>query len=198
MKKVTIDTNCIIDLEEDRESAECVRSLIKINDEGKIKLRVVAISASERMPNGTYASTFGEFKDKLERVGLSDVEILKPIHYWGIVFWGQSVWADDEMVRFEKRIHKILFREIEFKYEDYCTTLRLVSNQDSQAYHRWRNAKCDVQCLWAHIFNKGDIFVTNDRNFHKHTKKDALITLGAGEILTPKETVLYIKKNIRT
>jgi len=48
---------------------------------GRIKLRVVAISASERKQDGTYASDFNEFKEKLGIVGLGDVEILYPLLY---------------------------------------------------------------------------------------------------------------------
>jgi hypothetical protein len=46
----------------------------------------------------------------------------------------------------------------------------------------WRNQKCDVLALWSHIHNARDVFVTNDREFHKTPRKRALIALGAGRI----------------
>ena len=39
-KNVTIDTNCIIDLEEERVNAKYVRTLIKMHKERKISLSV--------------------------------------------------------------------------------------------------------------------------------------------------------------
>jgi hypothetical protein len=46
-----------------------------------------------------------------------------------------------------------------------------------------------VLTLWSHIRYNGDIFVTNDSNFHKQTKKPRLVELGCGKILTPSEAV---------
>ena len=50
---VTLDTNCIIALEENRPTAPFLRHLISLHDAKTISLRVVAISASERKPDGT-------------------------------------------------------------------------------------------------------------------------------------------------
>jgi pyruvate/2-oxoglutarate dehydrogenase complex dihydrolipoamide dehydrogenase (E3) component len=46
----------------------------------------------------------------------------------------------------------------------------------------WRNHKCDVLALWSHIHDARDVFVTNDEEFHKMTKKAALLALGSGRI----------------
>ena len=185
--KVTIDTNCIIDLEEERDSAQHIRLLMRYHAEGSVQLQVVAIGASERKPDGTYASNFSEFVEKLTAVGLGSVGILKPMGYWGVSFWGQGLWTNDEMVEFERKIHEVLFPEVEFKYEDYCRTRGIETDPNERIDPRWRNAKCDVLALWSHIHHGGGIFVTSDLNFHKQSKKPALITLGAGSILTPRE-----------
>ncbi|MFC1551014.1 hypothetical protein ACFL6P_00475 [Candidatus Latescibacterota bacterium] len=192
MKKITIDTNCIIDLEEERESEKYVRSLIKMHGERKISLRVVSIGASERKIEGSYVANFREFKDKLEKVGLDKVEILRPIGYYGISFWGQGLWANEKMIELEEKIHKILFPGYEFKCKEYFESLDAEYSHDSPLYHKWRNAKCDVLSLWAHIHFHGDVFVTSDKNFHKQSKKSDLINLGAGAILTPEETIFFL------
>lgn len=194
MKNITIDTNCIIDLEEERQSVKYIRSLIKMHKEDRIKLMVVAISASERKQDRTYASSFGEFTKKLEKIGLGDVEILKPMCYLGICFFGKSLFSCEEMEQSEEKIHSVLFPKIEFKYEDFCLARGLEINRKFPN-PKWLNAKCDVQCMWSHIHYQGDIFVTNDKNFHKKTKKAALISLGAGDILIPKEVVFYLENN---
>ncbi len=61
----------------------------------------------------------------------------------------------------------------------------------------WRRDKCDVLSLWCHIWYQGDVFVTADKNFHKATKKPALIKLGAKSILRPCETVEFLKVRLR-
>jgi len=81
MTNVTLDTNCIIDLEENTPAALYIWKLVHRFESRKINLRVVATSASERKPDGTYASNFAEFKEKIAALGLKGVDILKPIAY---------------------------------------------------------------------------------------------------------------------
>jgi len=185
---VTLDTNCIIDLEEGREATPYIQALIHMHEDQKINLRVVAISASERKPNGKYASNFIEFQKKIAAVGLGHVEILKPIARFDITFFDWCVFADDKMVNLERKIQEILFTKIDFVYKDFCNKRGLDPN-NREVDQRWLNAKCDVLTLWSHIHYGSGIFVTTDSNFHKKTKKPALIALGAGEILKPKDAI---------
>jgi hypothetical protein len=185
---VTLDTNCIIDLEEERDTAPDIQALIHMHDQQRINLRVVAISASERKPDGKYASNFTEFKEKIAAVGLGYVDILKPIGYYDITFWDWCLYAGAEMEELERKIHEILFPNIEFNYKEFCRKRSLASN-GKEIDHHWQNAKCDVLALWSHIHYGSGNFVTTDKNFHKKTKRTALITLGAGDILKPKQAV---------
>jgi len=93
---VTLDTNCLIDIEEDRENAIYLRQLIKWH-RNKINLRVVGISASERQPNGRIAKTFNEFRQKLKKIGLEDIEILKPMGYISICYLDWAIISDEKM-----------------------------------------------------------------------------------------------------
>lgn len=181
--------NCIIDLEKGKVTAPSVKKMIQLHKDRKITLRVVAISASERKPDGTYASSFNEFKERITRLGMMDVEILKPILYWGIAFWDYCVWGGGWLSELERKIQEILFPEIEMEYKEYCPNL---NNKEKR--RKWVNAKCDVLALWSHIWNDGGIFVTNDTNFHKKTKKPRLIALGAGEILRPAKALERINQ----
>ena len=189
MKQVTIDTNCLIDLEEKRSAANAVRALHKMHQQGAIRLRVVAVSASERRPDGEYAKNFNEFQAKLASIGFDDVEILKPILYWGISFWGYAVWSGPGLIELEKRVHTVLFPQIEFGFAEYCSARGVEAELASAECAKWRNAKCDVLIMWAHIHYGGDVFVSRDSNFFKSSKKPALEKLGANAILMPSVAV---------
>lgn len=187
---VTLDTNCIIDLEEDRPPAAALHDLISRHEQGVICLRVAGISASERQPGGHYAPNFGLFRQKLANVGLDGVEILKPIGYWGMTHYEWCLWTNDNLVELERQIHSILFPKIEFAYTDNCASRHVMDT--NQVDRKWRNAKCDVLAMWCHIYYEGHIFVTSDPNFWKPKKKVALQMLGAGNIAPPNEALRIV------
>jgi hypothetical protein len=193
MVNVTLDMNCIIDLENRKGAATDVESLIKIHENGQIRLRVVAISASEEKPDGTYASNFSEFKNRIAAIGLGSTEVLKPLGYFDITYVDWCVVADKNgpMTNLERKIHETLFPEIQFLYREFCRKNGIDINS-RPIDHRWRNPKCDVLSLWSHIYYGSGIFVTMDTNFHKPMKKRALIALGAGQILKPEDAVMQV------
>jgi len=49
--------------------------------------------------------------------------------------------------------------------------------------------KCDVLALWSHVWFKGDIFITTDKDLRKKSVKPRPIELSAGKILRPDEAV---------
>lgn len=49
---------------------------------------------------------------------------------------------------------------------------------------RRRNHTCDIDGMVAHIRNRFDVFVTEDADFLD--RRDALVALGAGDVLTPE------------
>jgi hypothetical protein len=196
MMKVTLDTNSIVDLEQNNEWAPYIRELVQMHKDRKIHLRIVAMSASERKPNRTYSRNFDEFKKRINRIGLSDAEILKPICYWDVSFWDCCVWSDETTSKLEKDIHRVLFPTIEFEYAKYCKSQGL-NEKNTDAYKKWLNAKCDVLILWSHIWYKGDFFVTRDKRFFRKTKKLVLARLGAKEILCPDEAVFKLRQQTR-
>ena len=198
---MTLDTNCIIDLEENSPAAPFVRELVTLHDAQKINLRVVAASGSEKKSDWTYATNFAEFEQKVAAVGLAHIEILRSIHYWGVSFWDWCLWSDEKMKDEERKLHGILFPEtnekkeirIAFEYSDYCKVKKIAPNAPS-IDPVWRNAKCDVLIMWSHIRFDGDLFVTSDGNFHKVDKKKQLIDKeGAGDILKPQEAAALLR-----
>ncbi len=127
---VTLDTNCIIALEENRPEAPFIRQLISFHEAKKINLRVVAISASERKRDGTYAANFSEFKRKIAAVGLGHVEILRPIAYLGMAFVDWCYPGGGEATVLDRKIHEALFPDIEFDYREYCKRLGIDPTND--------------------------------------------------------------------
>jgi hypothetical protein len=184
MQTFTLDTNCLISIDEGRAEAQWVRMLADAHASGEAHVAIVAISASEKQHSGSYLESFSGFQDRLVTLDLSHLELLRPMFYWDVTYWDWCIWADPDMEAEERKIHEILFPNIEFIWEDNCAARGLVLN-DQILLQRWRNAKCDVQALWSHIFYKRDVFVTADRNFHIHSKKQILIALGAKQIETP-------------
>jgi hypothetical protein len=191
MLNVTLDNNCIIDLEQNRPAASDIKRLIQMHMKGKINLRVVAISASERKPDDTYVSQFDEFKERIAAVGLGDVEILPTIAYTGLAFVGYCLVGGGVLTELERKVQRILFPTIELAYADFCKK-RGLDLDNKKAWGKWVNAKCDVLTLWSHIWHHGDIFVTGDKDFHKETAKPRLIALDSGKILRPVEAIGFL------
>jgi hypothetical protein len=173
MLKFTLDTNCIIDIDAERCNAPAVRKLADAHAAGKAHVAVVAITASEKQPDGRFLSKSEVFHDRLSALNLGHLPTIQPMAYWGVTFWNESVWAGPEEQKLASKIESILFPE---------NTVHEV---------KARNRLCDVQVIWAHIWHKRDVFVTSDEVFHKSKQPD-LIRLGAGRIMRPHEAAALL------
>jgi hypothetical protein len=182
----TLDTNCLIAVADRRPEAEPVIKLAEAHAAQAASVALVAISASERQKDGRSLSSFSDFKTRTSELGLGHLEVLKPIAYFDLTFFDWCVFSDEAIRAEEQSIHSILFPNIPFFWKDYCASLGLDENQPG-LHQRWRNAKCDVLAFWSHLKNRRDIFVTSDQNFHKQTKKSALLTMGGGRIEFPRD-----------
>lgn len=98
MINVTLDTNCITDLEECRGAAPDIRALISMHEEQKINLRVGAFSASEGKLGGKPDSDFAELQQKIAKVGLGHIEVMKPpIGRLGMIFLDWFLLGDKQI-----------------------------------------------------------------------------------------------------
>jgi len=185
MRKVTLDTNCLYELESN-EATPALRRIVDLVRGGKIAIQIPAIAASERQPGGGQLDDFGRFRERISRAGLESAVLLRPLGYVGLSYVGWALTIGPDLEQEERHIHNILFPKIAFRATDHCT------REDADGRKRWRNAKCDVQAVWCHIHHGGDIFVTRDQNFLKQSKKSALEKLGAGIIANPEEAVNLI------
>ena len=196
--KLTLDTNCLIDLELNEGAAAELRQLLALHDTELVALAVPGIGASERLPTGTYAPTFEQFHRRLRSLSAREIEILKPLAYYDITYWDWCVYAGDDLLILEEKIHRILFPRNDFalKPESARTGLGPDGSTASWAQElvKWRNRKCDTLGMWCHIHYQADGFVTRDGNFHKRSKKPQLIKLGAKLILSPEEAIALVRQ----
>jgi len=189
--RFTLDTNCIIDVEDGRPSRPHVQQLVAVCRERGFPVGVSAIGASERKRNGGYAKTFSEFQEKLKAVGLDSLELLLPPAYADVSYCDYCV-CGDENDPLERQIHAVLFPGIPFLWSDCASSQR---GPDDVLFRKWKNAKCDVLALWCHITHRGDVFVTSDLNFHAQTKHDRLQSLGGGAIAMPIDALAVAKRS---
>jgi len=194
--RATIDMNCVIDLELHQGAETHLRELIRLHDRGQITICVPAIQASERLLNGSYAPSFSEFQRRVSRLSSREFKLLRPLGYVGITYVGWCMIAGEESTLLEERIHKVLFPGKESKWQAHAELCGLDPERAPKRQHgewvKWRNRKSDTLAMWCHIHYQCDCFVTRDRNFHKKTKKPALVGLGARSILSPKDAVRFV------
>ena len=181
MMNVTFDTNCIIALEENESTADDLRRIVRSAVEQKLRLRVVAISASERSRrDATSSGEFsGDFQLKIANAGLEGVvEILIAPAIWDMSYWNESMCITEADDANAKQIQRILHpNEPLYPNEPF---------EPSSEHGRRVNRAIDTWALWTHLHNGGGAFVTSDGNFHKQDKKPRLEQLGTS-ILRPHE-----------
>jgi hypothetical protein len=192
--KITLDTNCLVDLELREGAYIDLRKIISSYNLGNIEVSVPGIGASERLKGGSFAKSFTVFQERLRRISPKELGILKPLAYWDISYWDWSILGGEDNHDLERKIHNILFPEHQFIWSDQAKLLSLDPNSAASENHKefikWRNRKCDVLGLWCHIFYANDILVTRDKDFHKKSKRPLLINLGAKSICCPSEVPL--------
>jgi hypothetical protein len=174
MGKVVLDTNCIIDLEENRPDARSLRSLIAAWKSNRLDLAVVAVSASENQPSGIASNSFDVFETKLKNAGLAGVQELMPLAKWDVFYWDHALWSSPDMEALESKIRAVLFPAI--------PTAPSTSIDKNST---WRNQMCDVLVAWSCIHHNWPCLVTRDKNFHNH--RIELAALGLEKILYPSD-----------
>lgn len=189
--KFTLDNNCLVAVANDEPAATAIKTLAQAHATGKAEVAMLGISASERQAGGRYLQDIGEFQAKLISIGLDHLTIYKPTGIWGITFWDWCIAASPESMALERKIHDVMFSPSEFEWQIVASAAgEAIEAQNGPAYRKWRNRRCDVQGMLAHILNGGDVFVSNDNHFLR--KRRLLRALGAGEILQPSTAAALI------
>lgn len=185
MLTFTLDTNCVIALDEGRPEANAISAVADAHAAGTANVGLVAISASEGQRDGEPLENFALFQKRIVSLGLAHLEFLKPMCYWDVTFWDASLWVEPDMLELETTIQDILFPNIPVSWPEYCRGLGLDPKTNTND-RKWKNAKCDVQAFWCHSFRRRDVFVTTDGNFHAVSRKARLIALTNGRIELPE------------
>ncbi|MEM9578948.1 MAG: hypothetical protein AAF999_18300 [Pseudomonadota bacterium] len=192
MKKLTLDTNCILEIDEDRPQSDAVKAIIEAHNEGLVEAALVASSGSEKSHKGLFPESFDEFDLRRTQLGFSNMNLLFPIAYHDIGFCDHCLMADVKMLDLEEEIFRILFPNAQFTWVETAKTYGIEkTNQSSKAYIKWRNQLLDAQMFWAHVWNKRDVFVTSDKNFGRKLKKSRF---GAEQVKTPSEFVYLLRQ----
>jgi hypothetical protein len=167
MLKFTLDTNCLIDIDEDRPAAQFVKRLLNTASEGLIDVAMVASSASERQQNGEFLENMEIFKARVERLGFGHLLLLPPpLARWGINFWGNGLYGGVKSKARETLIYKTMFPNAPKEWADYAAAKNAdPKDTTSNAYFRWRNQILDAQAFRAHEHHGRDVFVTSDGRF---------------------------------
>ena len=183
MPNLTIDHNILIALEtkDDQGGYAFADNIRRLANEGRVTVSIPAIMASENPKKGTKAiSNFSEFKARLGSLGLEDCQIIAPMFYWGVGFWGSATWATAEMKELEEGIHGVL-----------VPSGIPLENPGNAQDKKWRNWKCDVQTVWAHAWHKTDCLVTRDERMIRRASR--LETYGAKVIGVPEAELMLGK-----
>jgi len=91
MSSFTLDTNYLIDVDENRPAQGDILTLIEEARRGEADIAMLASSACERQAGGAHLSRFADFQRRLIAVGLGDIALLRPIARHGFSFHGFAV-----------------------------------------------------------------------------------------------------------
>lgn len=185
MLRVTIDTNCLIDIDEKRPNAKFILELYQRHLRGELELAIVGIAASENQQGGERLTNIQSFLDRLNALNVGKLLILKPPGIWDVTFWDWFIYGSDENTKLQENIHYILFPNYPFGYPEFCAMSGIDPTLPVDS--KWLNRRCDVCTLATHIITGRDVFIANDKNFSKPSKVQALIALGAKKILKPDQ-----------
>ena len=187
MIKFTFDTNCLIDLDEKRPEAEFLWRIIDASTSGTVKAAFVAVSASERQPGDCFLETYGDFTQRLERLGVDDLPQIPGMAYTERSYIGHALLPSDEQLKREQQLHEALFPNIAFDSSDHVALALKRGETEEKARKKWCNAWCDRQMIWSHEYHGRDVFVTGDGNFSK--KLSGRAGFEHLRIMKPKEAV---------
>ncbi len=190
MLKFTLDTNCLIDVEEDRPAAIHVKQLLAAAREGVIDVAMVASSASERQKDNSFLTHFEHFEHRRRMLGFDHLPMIHSLLRWDMGFWDTGLWASQNCEERENLIYQVLFPNSPIEWSDYAAKQAVqIEDINSRVYWRWRNQILDAQAYWAHDFNKRDVFVTSDKRFRKIEESPHF---SKARILEPYEAVSLV------
>lgn len=194
--KLTLDWNCVIEVEENRPQASYVRDLINSHRNGEFEVALLAASASENTKSKLFPGNALVFKKRVAQLGWDDLRLVPMPGIYGLSYWDCcfNVGDNDAFERDMGALWKIIAPKVSREPSDHLAAGKALDDNliQSEALSKWRNTWCDVISAYSHIYAARDIFVTNNtRDFQKNAKE--LASLGMKHITSPAETQLRIE-----
>lgn len=189
--KLTLDWNCVIEVEEGRAQASYVSDLVESHRNGEIEVALLAASASENTKSKLFPGNAQIFQRRVAQLGWNDLPLVQMPGVFGLSYWDCCFYVEDSEAyeRDMDALWQVIAPNVPRNSSDYLSGGQVLDDNmlQSEALSKWRNTWCDVVSAYSHIHAGRDIFVTNNtRDFQKNVQK--LAQLGMEHISSPAET----------
>jgi hypothetical protein len=195
--KLTLDWNCVIEVEENRPQAADVADLISSHRKGQFEVALLAASASENSKSRRFPGNAGIFVERVSALGWQDLPLVRMPGIYGLSYWDFCYYVSDGE-KFKRDMdslwHAIAPNIARNPSEHLPPGMGMTDGAiQSEALAKWRDTWCDVISAYSHIQEGRDIFVTNNtRDFQRNSEK--LFEFGMKHIFTPAETLAAVAK----
>ena len=195
--KLTLDWNCVIEVEENRAQAEYVTDLIKRHKLGDFEVALLAASASENTKSKRFPGNANVFKERISALKWQDLPLVPMPAVFGLSYWGFAYYVEDGQ-KFERdrdAIWHVIAPKVSPKPSDHLSELEQMTDDaiQSEELSTWRNVWCDVISAYSHIHEGRDVFVTNNtRDFQENAEE--LADLGMKHISKPADALAVVAK----
>lgn len=198
--KLTLDWNCVIEVEEGRPQAEYVSNLIQLHRKGHFEVALLAASASENSKSKRFPGNATLFMDRVFALGWQDLPLVPMPGVWGLSYWDFCFFVEDgdAFERDMSALWQVIAPTTPSEPSEYLPVGMELTDDvaQSEALSKWRNTWCDVISAYSHIHAGRDVFITNNtHDFQKNA--DKLSALGMKYISTPAEAHTMVSKIMR-
>lgn len=195
--KITLDWNCVIEVEEDRPQAHSVTDLIRLHRLERFEVALLAASASENTKSKLFPGNANVFKTRISALNWQDLPLVPMPSVIGLSYIDFSYIVEDgeKFKRDMDAIWRVIAPNIPRKPVDYLPEGMQLDDDtiQSEELSKWRNTWCDVISAYSHIHADWDVFVTNNtKDFQKNAS--ALSKLGMKHISKPAAALATIEQ----
>ena len=196
--RLTLDWNCVIEVEEGREQSSDVSSLISAHRSGQLEVAILATSASENTKSKLFPGNARFFKERVAQLGWEDLPIVPMPGVLGLSYIGYCYWVGDreKFTRDFEALWQVIAPNVASRPNDHIGSETELTDEliQSSSLSRWRNTWCDVMSAYTHIAEERDVFVTlNTKDFQKNAT--GLARLGMKCISDPRGIPKVVAKN---
>lgn len=195
--KLTLDWNCIIEVEENRSQAAAVRDLISLHRNGQLEVALLAASASENSKSKRFPGSAALFVERVSALGWSDLPLVLMPGVYGLSYFDFCFYVEDDE-KFQNdmgALWKVIAPKIPRRIVDNFPEGIILSDDGIQSEYlwKWRNAWCDVVSAYSHIYFGRDVFVTNNiKDFQNNAEE--LSVLGMRCIASPIKAIGAVER----